>query len=99
MEIVKKEQTIRPICFGIVVIALVATIVVQRLEAQGTSTSIALLATQFKLNRLAPGVTTGQATVIIDNANIITVEIIATVAGLITSIEGPGGQVINETTV
>jgi hypothetical protein len=69
------------------------------LGAQQREATVSLLAVQFGLDRLAPGKTVGQAVFSIDEADSITVEIIATIRGLITSIEGPNGDVLDENTI
>lgn len=68
-------------------------------RAQQPSSAIPLPAAQYKLSRLAPGQTSGQAVFPIDQSDVVTIEIIATVSGLNTSILGPAGQVIDPTTV
>jgi hypothetical protein len=68
-------------------------------QAQGPSHAISLSAVQYRLNRLAPGQTSGQAVFLIDQSNVITIEIIASLGDLNTSILGPAGQVIDPTTI
>jgi Calx-beta domain len=68
-------------------------------QAQGPDATIPLHSTQYKLNRLAPGITADQAVFSIDQSNVVAIEIITNIAGLGTEILGPGGQVINPSTV
>jgi hypothetical protein len=67
--------------------------------AQEPSSSIPLPATQYKLSRLAPGQTSGQAVFPVDAANNMTVQIMSNDGGLTTSILGPAAQLINPATI
>ena len=67
--------------------------------AQAPSATIPLPATQYKLTRLAPGQGSGQAVFPVDDATIVTVQIISNDEALDTSILGPSGQLINPTNV
>ena len=67
--------------------------------AQPPSTSIPLLATQYKLSRLAPPQTSGQAVFPVDNASTVTVQILSNDGALVTSILGPGARIVDPTTV
>jgi hypothetical protein len=82
-----------------VIVVLVITSVPKALKAQEPNIVISLSATQFNLDRLAPGQTSGQATFLIDASSVITVEIIATIGSLVTSIDGPNGEVLNVNTI
>jgi len=67
--------------------------------AQPPSTSISLLATQYKLSRLAPGQTSAQAVFPVDNASTVTVQILSNDGALVTSILGPGSQIVDPITI
>ncbi len=68
-------------------------------RAQQPETTLSLDATQIRLSRLAPGQPTDQVAFPIDQANVVTVEIIADLDGLATSLVSPAGQIIDPTTV
>lgn len=68
-------------------------------RAQNPATTISLNAEQQKLSRLAPGQTSGQVVFSVDSAGQITIEILATISSLSTSIVGPGGQLITPATI
>ena len=68
-------------------------------NAQQNEATLSLRAAQYQLSRLAAGQLIDQATFPIDSSNFVTIEIIATVGGIETSITGPAGQVINPNTV
>jgi subtilisin-like proprotein convertase family protein len=68
-------------------------------RAQDVSATLRLQADQYRVNRLAPGETSGQAVFTVDRADNVKVHLIATVGGLTTSIAGPGGQVLTPATV
>jgi hypothetical protein len=82
-----------------VIVALTVLGVPAGISAQEVSTSIPLPATQYKLSRLAPGQTSGQAVFPVDVAEMVTVQIIANDGALNTSILGPAGQLIDPTSV
>ena len=56
-------------------------------------------ATQTYYSRLAPGTLTNSTPLLIDDTTSIWVQINASVDNLITSIEGPGGEILNEATI
>ena len=66
-------------------------------SAQDANMLINLNASQYELDRLVPGETVGQAEIIIDQSDTISVEVIATTE-LNTSIEGPAGEILDENT-
>lgn len=68
-------------------------------SAQNVSTTVPLTTAQYKLNRLAPGQTSGEAVFALDQGNSVRVEIIANIEGLITHVVGPAGQVVDANTV
>jgi hypothetical protein len=84
---------------GFVILAFLLGGVPAGAGAQEASTVIPLPATQYKLNRLAPGQPSGQAIFPLDQSGVVTVQIIANDGGLNTSVLGPSGQVINPATV
>lgn len=61
--------------------------------------TIALLANQVEIDRLAPGATSGKSEFWIDESASLSVEIISTVETLITRIKGPGNQVLDANTM
>src|SRR5215216_3866705 len=68
-------------------------------SAQEPSTSVALTATQYKLSRLAPPQTSGQAVFAVDDANKVMVLIASNDGALTTSILGPSAQLIDPATI
>jgi Calx-beta domain len=72
---------------------------VTEVRAQEPANTIPLRSAQYRLNRIAPGQTSGQAVFTIDQSNVVTIEIIAGIADLNTSILGPSGQVVDPTTI
>jgi hypothetical protein len=88
--------------FGNINIMLVALFILnisQDVNAQPLELAIPLQAVQYRLDRLAPGSTTGSAAFTVDQSSFITLEIIATVGGLTTSIVGPKGEVLTPATI
>lgn len=69
------------------------------LQAQQLSTTIALPAVQYALDRLAPGITSGEAVFFVDASTTMQVDVTATFGGLSISIEAPNGQVIDSNTI
>ena len=90
------NYSIARVCAAVIMLAVLGPAVA---FAQEPSTSIALPATQYKLNRLAPGQTSGQAVFPVDDATRVTVQIISNDGALDTNILGPGGQAINPTNI
>jgi len=72
---------------------------VTEVPAQEPANTIPLRAAQYRLNRLAPGQISGQAVFTVDQSNVVTIEIIAGIGDLNTSILGPAGQVVDPTTI
>jgi hypothetical protein len=68
-------------------------------RAQQSFAPIPLAATQYKVSRLVPGQAAGQAVFPVDQAAMVTVQILANDGALNTSILGPAGQLIDPTTV
>ncbi|MGH9460650.1 MAG: choice-of-anchor X domain-containing protein, partial [Vicinamibacteria bacterium] len=69
------------------------------LWAQAPSPTLSLLDARFQLDRLAPGEAAGEAVFVVDDATILEFDIASTVPALTTSIQGPSGEIIDETTV
>ncbi|MCK4342098.1 MAG: hypothetical protein KAY37_10295 [Phycisphaerae bacterium] len=67
--------------------------------AQDGGALIPLRATQRDVDRLAPGVLAETAEFFVDEAGLVMVGIRSTADGLTTSIEGPGGEILNEETI
>jgi len=77
MEAIKAGQSTNRIAIEILLVVLVTASAPRAVKAQEPSASIALLAAQFELDRLAPGETAGEAVFMIDEADSVTFEIIA----------------------
>ena len=83
----------------LVTLALTVLGVPAGVNAQEPFASIPLAAEQYKLNRLAPGQTSGQAVFPVDDAGMVTVQIMSNDGNLTTSILGPGGQLVDPVTI
>ncbi|MGH9460677.1 MAG: choice-of-anchor X domain-containing protein [Vicinamibacteria bacterium] len=97
MVVLKAGRHTARIAIEILLPALVMT-APRIVTGQETVGTIALLAAQFELDRLAPGETSGEAVFVIDEADSVTLEIIA-IEGLVTSIEGPASEVLDQNTI
>jgi len=69
------------------------------LWAQPASPTLSLLDARFELDRIAPGQTDGEAAFVVDDATSLEFDITSTIRALTTSIEGPNGEIMDETTV
>jgi hypothetical protein len=67
--------------------------------AQPPSTSISLLATQYKLSRWRRDRPRARRCFPVDNATAVTVQILSNDGALVTSILGPGSQIVDPTTI
>src|SRR5215472_5337057 len=84
------KQISKPFLF--LVFAFVGLSVASRVtEAKATGT-LALNASQFSLNRLAPGQTSGTAAFQVDDAGTIAIEVTASINTLGVTIAGPHGE-------
>src|ERR1700730_9393951 len=98
----KHERQMRRATKGLFVVALllvgISSLPVS-VSAQNTTISMSLHTAQFELNRLAPGILTSTASFDIDECTSISVEIIAPIGTLSTSITGPNGEILSSGTV
>lgn len=79
-------------------LALAAVFTVTTL-AQQPGASLRMRASQYKIGRLAPGALADQSTFAVDRSNLVTVEIMAAIGGVGTSVMTPSGQSITPETV
>lgn len=70
-----------------------------RLGAQPPVVSLSLQDSRIEVDRLAPGLTQGEAAFLVDQAPVLEVDAVATIDGLATSILAPTGEVIDETSI
>ncbi len=83
--------------FGLLIVALLT--VATPLSAQ-TSAELVLGNFELEVDRLAPGATSGSAQIVIDaGASRATIDVNASISGLVVSITGPSGQTIDPTTI
>ena len=99
MKIVNRSGVVNRIAFGVIIAAFAVVCLPAKFKAQELSSTIALQATQFRLNRLAPDQMSGEVIFLVDEADVIMVEIIATIGELITRIEGPRGEILDANTI
>ena len=88
------SSLLMPVLFFVLLIVAPAGVM-----AQAPSRPMQLEASQYKLNRLAPGVLNDQAVFRVDQSDVVMVEIIANGGEINTSILSPNGQVIDPNTV
>lgn len=83
----------------IVALLLGAALLPGLVAAQAPAVSLTLDDARFELDRLAPGITSGEATFLIDQAGVLEFDISATIDTLTTSILAPTGEVVDEISV
>ena len=80
-------------------LALAVCVSFAPLSAQPTEVTLSLLDSRVEIDRLARGLTSGEAVFLIDDANRIEIDVATSAAGVTSSILAPTGEVIDETTI